>query len=197
MYLCRGGVLYLQAVDNANSYKPAKRDRITLDATKLKDAQGVYTCPAAPQGSKPDFHCCLELQETQVLHQVRLHISCELNFSFDQGFDKIASPTIRLETTFNCMQGALGTGLAQSMPEFTLSFQPPLTIRNCLPCEITITLTDSSARPQHFDVGVGGSIEVYSYDMSRKIHMAMQLQVCFCQLCPFSSSLHTALSLNN
>ena len=77
------------------------------------------------------------------------------------------------------MQGTLASGslIQQSMPEFTLSFQPPLTIRNCLPCEISITLTDSSSKPQIFNVDVGGSVEVYCYDMSRKIHLAMQLQV--------------------
>ena len=32
-------MLYLHAVDQSNSYKPAKRDRVTLDAAKLKDAQ--------------------------------------------------------------------------------------------------------------------------------------------------------------
>ena len=76
-------MLYLHAVDQANSYKPAKRDRITLDAAKLKDAQGVYTCPATPESSKSDFHCCLELQETQVLHQVRLCSLCTASANFN------------------------------------------------------------------------------------------------------------------
>jgi len=69
----RGGVLYIQA---SGGYKAAKRDRIMLDATKLKEAQGIYTCPALPEGSKPDFHCCLELKETQVLHQVCVYQFC-------------------------------------------------------------------------------------------------------------------------
>lgn len=75
----RGGVLYIQA---SGGYKAAKRDRIMLDATKLKDAQGIYTCPALSEGSKPDFHCCLELKETQVLHQVRAHHFCVSSVDF-------------------------------------------------------------------------------------------------------------------
>ncbi len=71
----------------------------------------------------------------------------------------------------------LSGSFMEFMPEFTLSFQPPLTILNCLPCEIMVNLTDTNSRPQQFSIDVGASIKVYSYDLSRKIHLAMQLQV--------------------
>lgn len=65
----------------------------------------------------------------------------------------------------------------ESMQEFSLLFQPPLTIRNCLPCEVTITLMDTNSLMQNLTIDVGSSVEVYSYDLSRKIQMSMQLQV--------------------
>ncbi len=70
------------------------------------------------------------------------------------------------------------------MPEFTLSFQPPLTIMNCLPSDIMVTLMDANSKPQQFSIDVGASIQVYNYDLSCKIHMAMQLQV-RCSINPY------------
>jgi len=76
------------------------------------------------------------------------------------------------------LQGKLAAGgFMESMQEFSLLFQPPLTIRNCLPCEIIITLVDSNSLTQNYTIDVGSSVEVHSYDLSRKIHMSMQLQV--------------------
>ncbi|KAK9808775.1 hypothetical protein WJX72_003363 [[Myrmecia] bisecta] len=66
----------------------------------------------------------------------------------------------------------------KEQPEYVLRFQPPLVIHNVLPYEISITLFDSTnqADPPTFTVGVGGSVEVYQFDMTKKIRMAIQMQ---------------------
>ena len=71
-----------------------------------------------------------------------------------------------------------------ALPEYVLSFHPPLTIRNSIPYEITVTLseggtTSGSSGPGTYSVTIpaGGSIELQQYDLSQKIFMSMQLQV--------------------
>ena len=65
---CRGGKLYLQA----SGWRVAKKDRIDLELSSLKDAQGLYTCLPAVEGGKA-FSCCLEVKEDmQITRQVFL-----------------------------------------------------------------------------------------------------------------------------
>ena len=71
-----------------------------------------------------------------------------------------------------------------TLPEYVLSFHPPLTIHNSIPYEITVMLseggtTSGTSRPGTFSVTIpaGGSVELQQYDLSQKIFMSMQLQV--------------------
>ena len=65
--LGRGGLMTMQA----EGWRMAEKDRIDLDCARLRDAQGLITCPPASVGHKP-FHCCLQVrEEAHVLHQVR------------------------------------------------------------------------------------------------------------------------------
>ena len=60
--------MYLQA----QGWRVAKKDRIDLTCARLKDAQGLYTCPPSSVGHKP-FHCSLQVREdAHVMHQVLL-----------------------------------------------------------------------------------------------------------------------------
>lgn len=77
-----------------------------------------------------------------------------------------------------CMQVFSKDGVASSgLPEYVMCFQPPLIVHNMLPYEIQVTLTDAStqAEPPIFTIGVGGFVEVYLFDMSRKIRMSMSI----------------------
>jgi hypothetical protein len=60
-----------------------------------------------------------------------------------------------------------------------MRFRPPLVISNKLPYDITVVLADtgSGLDAPVFQVGVGGSVEVYQFDMTRKIRMSVQLKV--------------------
>lgn len=61
----------------------AKKDKIDLEGSKLKEKQGLYTCPPSSPQQLP-FHCCLEVKEEQIkvqqpsafilpyLHEVKL-----------------------------------------------------------------------------------------------------------------------------
>ena len=76
-------------------------------------------------------------------------------------------------------------GVASSgFPEYVMCFQPPLVVHNVLPYPITVILQDSSyqAEPSQFTIGVGGFVEVYQFDMSRKIRMSIKLEVPSCRL---------------
>lgn len=56
--LCRGGLMYLHAV----GWQIGKKDKIDLEGPKLKEKEGLYTCPPVSLGQKP-FHCCLKVRE--------------------------------------------------------------------------------------------------------------------------------------
>lgn len=58
-----------------------------------------------------------------------------------------------------------------------MAFQPPLVVHNVLPHPISVTLADSQAEQSMFTIGVGGFVEVYQFDMSRKIRMSITTQV--------------------
>ena len=59
--MCRGGLMYLHVV----GWNMAKKDKIDLEGMKLKEKQGLYTCPPIHDGQKP-FHCCLEVIEEKI-----------------------------------------------------------------------------------------------------------------------------------
>lgn len=50
--------MYLRAMD----YKMGMKDKIDLEGSKLREKQGLYTCPPEQEGDQP-FHCCLEVKE--------------------------------------------------------------------------------------------------------------------------------------
>ena len=50
--------MYLRAVD----WQMGMKDKINLEGPKLKEKQGLYTCPPEKVGDRP-FHCCLEVKE--------------------------------------------------------------------------------------------------------------------------------------
>jgi hypothetical protein len=54
----RGGLMYLQAC----GWQVGKKDKIDLEGSKLKEKEGLYTCPPIAIGQKP-FHCCLKVRE--------------------------------------------------------------------------------------------------------------------------------------
>ena len=63
------------------------------------------------------------------------------------------------------------------LPEYVMAFQPPLVVHNVLPYSISVVLADSQAEQSVFTIGVGGFVEVYQFDMSRKIRMSIDTQV--------------------
>lgn len=46
-------------------WETAKKDKIDLEGSKLKEKQGLYTCPPSNPQQLP-FHCCLEVKEEQI-----------------------------------------------------------------------------------------------------------------------------------
>lgn len=53
-------------------WETAKKDKIDLEGSKLKEKQGLYTCPPSSPQQLP-FHCCLEVKEEQIKVQL-IHI---------------------------------------------------------------------------------------------------------------------------
>ena len=60
-----------------------------------------------------------------------------------------------------------------------MCFQPPLVVHNVLPYPISVILADSANQAENsmFTIGVGGFVEVYQFDLSRKIRMSISMQV--------------------
>lgn len=76
---------------------------------------------------------------------------------------------------------------------WTMRFRSPLVIKNLLPYKIILVLADTTTGLDApvFEVGVGASVEVHEFDMTRKIRMSIQLKAW-----PFpAESLHTSLAL--
>ena len=46
-------------------WETAKKDKIDLEGSRLKEKQGLYTCPPGSPQQLP-FHCCLEVKEEQI-----------------------------------------------------------------------------------------------------------------------------------
>ena len=71
-----------------------------------------------------------------------------------------------------------------TLPEYVLSFHPPLIIRNSVPYQITVMLSEGSTGSAEsgpdtpsYTIAAGGSLELQEYDLSQKIFMYMQIQV--------------------
>ena len=63
------------------------------------------------------------------------------------------------------------------MPEYVMVFLPPLVVHNVLPFPITVFLSEGQHEQSKFEIDVGGFVEVYQFDLARKIRMYLQLQV--------------------
>ena len=70
----RGGVMYLRAVD----WKFGMKDKIDLQGPKLKEKQGLYTCPPSKPGDS-HFHCCLEVKEELIKASLAI-LACQSMF---------------------------------------------------------------------------------------------------------------------
>ena len=71
-----------------------------------------------------------------------------------------------------------------ALPEYVLSFHPPLIIRNSIPYQITVSLSEGSTGNSgsgydtpSFTIAAGGSLETQEFDLSQKIFMYMKIQV--------------------
>ena len=71
-----------------------------------------------------------------------------------------------------------------ALPEYALSFHPPLIIRNSIPYQITVVLSEGSTGnsvsgqdTSSYTIAAGGSLELQEYDLSQMIFMHMQIQV--------------------
>ena len=75
----------------------------------------------------------------------------------------------------------------EGLPEYVLRFHPPIVMHNLLPYPVTITLTDArSSKPGGvpaqvgtWNIQVGGSEDVYFFDLSKKLKMGIEMQVKF------------------
>lgn len=47
---------------NAQGWQTSKKDKIDIDGPKLREKQGLYTCPPLHEGQKA-FHTCLKVSE--------------------------------------------------------------------------------------------------------------------------------------
>lgn len=67
--------MYLHAV----GWQTGKKDKIDLEGPKLKEKEGLYTCPPIAKGQK-SFHCCLKVRE----ELIKVQSAC-----FDVASDKV------------------------------------------------------------------------------------------------------------
>ncbi len=73
--------MYLHAV----GWQIGKKDKIDLEGPKLKEKEGLYTCPPVSLGQKP-FHCCLKVRE----EFIKVHLSISpLQKIFQARYDRI------------------------------------------------------------------------------------------------------------
>ncbi|DBA93880.1 TPA: hypothetical protein ACH3X3_013925 [Trebouxia sp. C0006] len=142
-----GGLMYVHVI----GWETAKKDKIDLEGSKLKEKQGLYTCPPSSPNQLP-FHCCLEVKEEQI---------------------KVATK-----------EGEPATKQDEGLPEYVLRFHAPIVMHNLLPYPVTVTLTDSrssksggvSAQVGSWNIRVGGSEDVYFFDLSKKLKMGIEMQ---------------------
>jgi hypothetical protein len=131
--------MYVQAV----GWQLARKDKIDLDGATLHQKAGLYTCPPTVDGQKP-FHCCLQIREEPINVRTRFTRRALLLVRY------CCTPVSRA-VSGNCLcslmfalllQVLTREGALMTQPEYVLRFQPPLTISNLLPFDITVVLTD-------------------------------------------------------
>ena len=73
----------------------------------------------------------------------------------------------------------------EGLPEYVLRFHAPIVMHNLLPYPVTVTLTDArssksggvSAHVGSWNIRVGGSEDVYFFDLTKKLKMGIEMQV--------------------
>ena len=76
----------------------------------------------------------------------------------------------------------------EGLPEYVLKFHPPIVVHNLLPYPITVTLTDArstksggvAAQVGTWNIRVGGSEDVYFFDLTKKLKMGVEMKVRTC-----------------
>lgn len=82
-------------------------------------------------------------------------------------------------------EGEPATKQDEGLPEYVLRFHAPIVLHNLLPYPVTVTLTDArssksggvSAQVGSWNIGVGGSEDVYFFDLTKKLKMGLEMQV--------------------
>ena len=82
-------------------------------------------------------------------------------------------------------EGEPATKQDEGLPEYVLRFHAPIVMHNLLPYPVTVTLTDSrssksggvSAQVGSWNIRVGGSDDVYCFDLSKNVKMGIEVQV--------------------
>ncbi len=82
-------------------------------------------------------------------------------------------------------EGEPATKQDEGLPEYVLRFHAPIVMHNLLPYPVTVTLTDSrssksggvSAQVGSWNIRVGGSEDVYFFDLSKKLKMGIEMEV--------------------
>ena len=90
-------------------------------------------------------------------------------------------------------EGEPATKQDEGLPEYVLRFHAPIVLHNLLPYPVTVTLTDArsnktggvAAQAGSWNIGVGGSEDVYFFDLTKKLKMGIEMQVSFCPPPPF------------
>ena len=116
--------------------------------------------------------------------------SCKSGFS---GFAAMSAAarcrTPKLPNTLQTVlpdRGALKDGSRQHSTFSTLVFQPPLVIKNSMPCAMQIQMPDKQSTGSHeLLIGAGGTSNVYS--VNTRCRSAFDLIVKAPDLCPYSS----------
>ena len=84
-------------------------------------------------------------------------------------------------------EGEPATKQDEGLPEYVLRFHAPIVLHNLLPYPVTVTLTDArsnksagaAAQVGSWNIGVGGSEDVYFFDLMKKLKMGIEMQVSF------------------
>ena len=82
-------------------------------------------------------------------------------------------------------QGGPATKQDEGLPEYVLRFHPPIVLHNRLPYPINVTLTDTrssraggvAAQVDTWNIRMGGSQDVYTFDLTKKLKMGIEMQV--------------------
>lgn len=112
------------------------------------------------------------------------------------------SPTHDCRLQVAAKEGEPATKQDEGLPEYVLRFHAPIVLHNLLPYPVTVTLTDArssksggvSAQVGSWNIGVGGSEDVYFFDLTKKLKMGLEMQVNFLALLNFGTHTPTRLS---